>query len=72
MELTTSEKIRIILKRRGVSITELAETISTTRQNLTNKLTRDNFTESDIKAIAQALDCSFKSTFVLNDTGEEI
>lgn len=72
MELTTSEKIRIILKRRGVSITDLAKTISTTRQNLNNKLTRDNFTESDLKAIAQSLDCSFKSTFVLNDTGEEI
>lgn len=71
MELTTSEKIRILIKRRGISITDLAESVSTTRQNLTNKLTRDNFTESDLKAIAQDLDCSFKSTFVMNDTGEE-
>lgn len=72
MELTTSEKIRIILKRRNMSVTTLAEKIDTTRQNLTNKLARDNFTETDLKDIAQALDCSFGSSFKFNDTGEEI
>lgn len=72
MELTTSEKIRIILKRRNMSVTTLAEKIDTTRQNLTNKLSRDNFTETDLKDIAQALDCSFNSSFKFNDTGEEI
>lgn len=72
IQLSTSEKIRILLKRRDMTVTELAEQLGTTRQNLTNKLTRDNFTESDLIHIASALDCNFKATFVMNDTKEEI
>ena len=70
MNLTTAEKIRILLKRKNMSITVLAEKIGTTRQNLTNKLSRDNFTEKDLKEIAAALDCIYKSSFITNDTNE--
>ncbi len=72
MKLTVSEKIRIILGRRNLTITELAAKLGTSRQNLNNKLSRDNFTEKDIKQIAVALDCSYESTFTLNDTGETV
>ena len=72
MNLSTYEKIMVILKRRNMTISELAEKTGQTRQNLHNKLKRDNFQEKELQAIAKALDCKFESFFVMNDTGETI
>lgn len=72
MTLTFGEKIKIILKRRGMTITELADLLGTSRQNLTNKLTRNNFQEREMKEIAQKLNCSYKNILVMNDTKEEL
>ena len=72
MSLTMGEKIKIILKRRNMTITELAEKIGTSRQNLNNKFSRDNFSEKEIREISQALNCSFEGTFTMNDTHETI
>ena len=63
MELTFGEQIKIILKRKNMTIRQLAELIemqtgrTMSRQNLTQKLNRDNFQEQDMKEIAQALGC---------------
>ena len=67
------EKIRIALIKRG-NITEakLAERLGMSPQNLNQKMKRDNFTQNDLDKIATVLGCSYKSTFVLNDTGEVI
>lgn len=72
MPLSMGEKIKIILKRRKMTITELAEILGTSRQNLNNKFSRDNFSEKEILQIAQALDCSFEGTFTMHDTNETI
>ena len=44
LNLTTSEKIRIICKRSDVTYSELAVRLNMSIQNISNKLTRDNFT----------------------------
>lgn len=72
MDLSASEKIRILLKRRGLTIGELAEKIGQSRQNLSNKMNRDNFTENELRSIAAALGCSYSAAFVMNDTGETL
>ncbi len=72
MALTIGEKIRVVLGRRNMTIGELAEKTGQTRQNMSNKMTRDNFSEKDILAIADALDCTFDAHFVMNDTNESI
>ncbi len=72
MELSTSEKIRIILKRRKMTITQLAEKTGQTGQNLSNKMSRDNFSEKELREIAQALDCDFELHFVMRDTDEQL
>lgn len=72
MECSAGEKIRIILNRRRMSITELSQKIGTSRQNLTNKLSRDNFSEKEMQDIAKALNCTFNTQFTMNDTGETI
>lgn len=72
MNLTMGEKIRVMLKRRGMTVAQLADLTNQTRQNLSNKLTRDNFQEQDIKAIAEALNCEYEAYLVMRDTGEKI
>ena len=72
MPLTMGEKIKIILKRRNMTLAQLAEKTGQSRQNMSNKMSRDNFTEKDLKEIAAALDCTFTAGFIMNDTGEEI
>ena len=70
MEITVAEKIRIIMGRRNISMTKLAELTGQTRQNLSNKFSRGNFTESDISAMADALGCSVDIRFILPDGTE--
>ena len=70
--MSMSEKIRIALLRRKISITELAATLGTSQSNFSNKLKRDNFSETELNQIADILNCDFKGVFVMRDTGEEI
>ena len=72
MPLTAGEKIKVILKRRGLTLVELSKKIGQSQSNLSNKLNRDNFSEKEIKEIASVLDCTFETIFKMNDTGEEI
>lgn len=72
MALTIGEKIKVVIGRRNMTITQLASEIGLTRQNLTNKLSRDNFSESDVKKIANALNCKYDVIFTMIDTGEKI
>lgn len=50
---------------------KMAEATGQTRQNLSNKMSRGNFTERDISEIAAALGCKVEITFTLPD-GEHI
>ena len=58
--MTATEAIKALLDR-GLSQAELAEALGTTRQNLLNKLNRDNFTAKDLFAIVKIL--GFSLTF---------
>ena len=67
MQLTNGEKIKIIMKRLGITTTKLAEDLGTTRQNLTNKFNRNKFDEAETRAIAAALGCEVETTYKLPD-----
>lgn len=71
MSMTVAEKIRLIAKRVNMSMGDLAECTGQTRQNLSNKLNRDNMSTKDIQALAEAMGCSVEITFTLPD-GTEI
>ncbi len=64
-DLTFGEQVKIILIRKGMTIKELAEMIEEqtgkkmSRQNLTQRLGRDNFQEQDMRMIAAILECPF-------------
>ena len=64
-DLTFGEQVKIILGRKGMTIKQLAELIEVrtgkkmSRQNLTQRLGRDNFQEQDMRMIAAILECPF-------------
>ena len=70
--LTTAEKIKVIMKRNNFTMTELANQLNCSRQNLSNKMSRNNFDERELTAIANALGCEHESNFVNRETGEKI
>ena len=72
MTITMGEKIKIILKRRNMTLAQLAEKTGQSRQNMSNKMARDNFSEKELLEIATALDCTFNAHFTMNDTQETI
>lgn len=72
MAITMGEKIRIILGRRNMTIAQLAAKTGQTRQNMSNKMARDNFSEKDLLTIAEALNCTFDAHFIMNDTNESV
>lgn len=67
MKLTMGEKIRILLKRKNVTIVELSRRLGTSNQNLANKFKRDNFSTRELEEIAEALGCEFEGYFVDED-----
>ena len=67
-----TEKIKILLIKRGLSSAKLAELLGTTPQNIYNKFKRDNFSEKELIEIAQALNCKYIGSFEMNDTNEII
>ncbi len=72
MALTAGEKIKILMKRRGMTLGDLADETKQSRQNLSNKMSRDNFSEKEIKEIAKALGCEYEPVFVMGDSGEKV
>ena len=68
-----SERIRILLiKRNNISESELARRLGVSPQNLHGKMKRDNFSEKELREIADVLDCDFNMAFTLRDTGETL
>ena len=70
--ITMGEKIKILLSRRDMTAKELAERKGMSRQNLSNKFSRDNFTEKELREIAEICNADFIGEFKLKDTGEKI
>ncbi|NLV86949.1 MAG: helix-turn-helix transcriptional regulator [Clostridiales bacterium] len=67
-----SEKIRILLIKRKMTMSELADKMETTPQNLSNKLSRDNFTQKEMQSMSRALACKLDISFTLEETGEQV
>ena len=67
-----AKSVKVLLLERGMTMTELAEKLGKTVQNISAKLRRDNLSEKELRDIAKACDATFTGGFVLNDTGKEI
>ena len=65
-----ASKIRILLIERNMKIKDLAEMLGYSGNNLSNKLRDDNFSEKELRKIAELLDCDLDATFTMRDTGK--
>ncbi|MBP3428088.1 MAG: helix-turn-helix transcriptional regulator [Clostridia bacterium] len=71
--MSMTEAIRVALVRCGnLSESELARRLGISPQSLHGKMKRDNFHESDLREIAQALGLKLEISFVHPETGEKI
>ena len=76
-DLTFGEQVKIVLSRKNMTIKDLARKIEIrtkkkmSRQNLTQRLGRDNFQEQDMRLIASILGCPFKLSILEEDTLEK-
>lgn len=76
VNLTFGEQVKIILGRKGMTIKQLAEEVEKytgkpmSRQNMTQRLGRDNFQEQDMRMIAEILGCPF--TLSIMEMPEEV
>lgn len=77
LSLSFAEQIKIILGRQKMTIKELAEKIEEStgqkmsRQNLTQRLNRDNFQEQDMRMIAEILGCKFQLNIIDSTISED-
>lgn len=62
------KKIKSILIYKDSTITELAAKLNKSTQNLSNLLKKDNFRESELIDIADALNCDLEINFIDRDT----
>lgn len=68
--LSFTEKIKVMLTRRGMTVGELASKTGQSRQNLSNKMARGNFSEKEMQAIADVLNCDYDPRLTMRDSGE--
>ena len=66
-----SKKVKLCLVYKDMLRKELAQLIDTGVTNLNNKIQRDNFSEKDMKAIADALNCELVIKLIDKETGQE-
>lgn len=70
MDMTASEKIRTLAKRQKKTLGDIADALNQSRQNFSNKMSRDNFSVKELEQIASALDCELRVEFVSKSSGE--
>lgn len=70
--MSMAVKVKMLLAARQMTQKDLAAKLETSAQSLGQKLKKDNLSERDLIAIAEACDATFEGGFILNDTGREI
>ncbi len=66
--MTTSEQIRVVCVRTGVSLSELARRINMTPQNFNAKLKRNTIAQDELNQIAEAPGVTYEQFFVLSNS----
>ncbi len=69
--MTTTEQIKVLCVRMGISAAELARQIGQSPQNFNAKLKRGTIIEKDLIKIANVLGINYEQTFILPN-GEKI
>lgn len=63
--MATSEQIKILCVKLGISVSELARRCGKSPQAFNQKLKREGFTPEELKEVARAVGCEYESAFIL-------
>mgnify|MGYP002673725974 FL=1 len=69
--MPTSEQIKILCVKLGISVSELARRCGSSPQAFSQKMKREGFTPADLKDVAAAVGCGFETSFILPN-GERV
>ena len=72
MSMTMSDKIKIVLIKKKMTVGDLAKKLECTTSNISNKFKRDNFSEKELMQLAEAMNCDFNAEFIIRETGERV
>lgn len=67
-----AKKIKILLVERDMTLTGLSKLLNRSLSTMSGKMTRDNFTERDLKEIADVLNYDYEAVFTDRETGKRI
>lgn len=70
--MSMAQVIRAAMKKQGVTVSQLSRQLGCTTQNISGKMRRDNFRESDLQEIAAAIGCRFEGRFISEETGKPV
>lgn len=70
--MSVAKKIKILLAERDMTLTDLSKLLGKSVSTISDKMKRDNFSEKDLKTIAEVLNCDYDIVFINKDTGKTI
>ena len=71
-DLSAAKKIKMLLVERDMTLTELSKQLDRSLSTMSDKMRRDNFSEKDLKKIADVLNFDYDVIFTDRETGKKI
>jgi DNA-binding Xre family transcriptional regulator len=62
-----TEKIKIVMIKKKITQTELANRLEVSQPTLSKKFKLDDWRESDLRKIADVCGCQYEGSFILNN-----
>ena len=70
--MSAAKKIKMLLVEREMTLTDLSKLLNKSLSTMSGKMTRDNFSENDLKQIADVLNFDYVAVFTDRETGKQI
>ncbi|WP_418667428.1 helix-turn-helix domain-containing protein [Allofournierella sp.] len=70
--MSAAKKIKILLIEREMTLTELSKRLNKSVSTMSDKMKRDNFSEKDLKQIADILNYDYEAVFTDRETGKKV
>ncbi len=70
--MSAAKKIKMLLIERDLTLTKLAKLLNKSPSTLSDKMKRDNFSEKDLREIAELLNFDYEVIFTDRETGRKI
>ena len=70
--MSAAKKIKMLLVEREMTLAALSKLLNKSPSTMSDKMKRDNFSEKDLKQIADALNYEYTIVFTDKTTGKQI